>query len=71
MTSEPRTGRRQSFWLQAALAVCLLAGAAAAMAGGTQSSSSAIDRALGAAHSKYKGLKDGTIADYIPALASA
>ena len=64
MTREGTNGRRRVWVLLGAVAVCLAAvGAMAAQ------SPSAVDKALAAAFSKYKGLKEGKNADYIPALA--
>ena len=56
--------KRRTLWMLGVAAVCSAAvGAMAAQ------SSSATEKAVNAAYGKYKGLKEGKNADYIPALA--
>lgn len=57
---------RKRFWYYLAAAAAISAVGVAATAA---QSSSGVDRALNAAFTKYKGLKEGKNADYIPALA--
>jgi glutaminase len=59
---------RPSFAIHAVLAVALLLSARAPQAL-AQPAKADIEAALKAAHAKYKGLKEGANADYIPALA--
>ena len=71
MTSAAAVGRRRRFWLRARAGrrACSPARSGGAAPARRTSSCRRSDTALNAAHGKYKGLKEGKNADYIPALA--